>query len=802
MQLRIWKKSEKDNLHRHNYVDPSQRFQDWVSQLGIEKTWWGRTLQYLEQKFKVSRLLFIFAFSFFLSLLIFYRIEIPMKLDIGQPVKFDLLSPFAFEMVDETSTEDHRIRAEAVVPVVLDYDSQVFERTAANVYKSFKLMRVQFQEVPWSSKAVEHQAQLRKFIEKQRMEFEKELGAPIADHIFGWLSENGFAPKYEDAVIQILEKVSDQKVMDDVESSVPIYQNEVSVRMIQKNGVGKEFNLAKSQIQKLATIQKNTDYPSMALTEKLNDKEKLQVLSIARALMAPNLKVNLVETESRKQRARESVIPVTLAIKKGQLIVGKGQVIQPFHMAIINQIETIKSERRRDFVALSLAIFLAASALVFFSYIRRFTINKVKVDFKDTLVMMAISFFVIFMVKFYLFVADAAFVSRFADILPSSFFLYSAPVATGPMLVGLLIVSGEVVWLFTAFLAICLGVMEDFNFVYALVCLVGGIAAARGVFSCKTRNELYFAGLRTGIVNAAIVFALTLISRFDQELLISELVMSVLGGFIGGILSSFMAMMLIPFLETVFNYTTDVKLLELSNLNHPLLKEMIVRAPGTYHHSMMVGSMVEAAAEEIGANSLLGKVMCYYHDIGKMLHPNYFIENQKPNQNPHDSISPFMSKTLLIAHVKDGVELGIEHKLGKPIIDGIVQHHGTTLISYFYNKSLDQRSEGDPEFDDAEFRYPGPKPQFSEAALCMLADSIEAAARSLDEPTPMRLQNIVKNVIQRKFMDGQLDECNLTLKDISKVETAFVRILIGVYHQRIDYPRAAGGGLGDASPNR
>ena len=255
--------------------------------------------------------------------------------------------------------------------------------------------------------------------------------------------------------------------------------------------------------------------------------------------------------------------------------------------------------------------------------------------------------------------------------------------------------------------------------------------------------------------------------------------------------------MFVPLLENIFHYTTDVKLLELSNLNHPLLKTMIVKAPGTYHHSMLVGSMVEAAAEEIGANPLLGKVMCYYHDIGKMEHSNYFIENQKQGQNPHDHISPFMSKTLLIAHVKDGVEMGMNYKLGKPIIDGIIQHHGTTLISYFYNKALDMKNDEDADFSEDEFRYPGPKPQFSESALCMLADSIEAASRSLDDPSPQRLQNIVRNIIQRKFSDGQLDECNLSLKDITKIENAFIRILLGIYHQRIDYPRSAGGGLGD-----
>lgn len=193
---------------------------------------------------------------------------------------------------------------------------------------------------------------------------------------------------------------------------------------------------------------------------------------------------------------------------------------------------------------------------------------------------------------------------------------------------------------------------------------------------------------------------------------------------------------------------------------------MIVRAPGTYHHSLVVGSMVEAAAESIGANPLLGKVASYYHDIGKTEHAQYFIENQRPGHNPHDHLSPHMSKTILIAHVKDGVEIGMKYKLGKPIIDVILQHHGTTLIAFFYNRALERQDASMDEVVEDEFRYPGPKPQFPEAALCMLADSIEAAARSLDEPNPMRLRNIVKNIIHRKFMDGQLDDCDLTLRDL------------------------------------
>lgn len=218
------------------------------------------------------------------------------------------------------------------------------------------------------------------------------------------------------------------------------------------------------------------------------------------------------------------------------------------------------------------------------------------------------------------------------------------------------------------------------------------------------------------------------------------------------------------------------------------MKEMMVKAPGTYHHCLSVGTMVDEAARSIEANPLLAKVMAYYHDIGKSEHAQYFAENQRPGHNPHDQITPYMSKTILIAHVKDGAELGLRYKLGKPIIDGILQHHGTTLISYFYNKALKESENDNSSVEESDFRYPGPKPQFKEAALVMLADSIEAAARCIEEPTAARLTHLVKNIIQSKFIDGQLNECNLSLRDLSTIEKAFKKTILNIYHQRIDYP--------------
>lgn len=782
---------------RVNYEDPSLKFLDWVDSIGLEKTFFGRFVHFLEERFFIRRAAVIFLYCVLLSYTIFYQFDIPYNFDVGDVAKFDVVSPIAFEMTDEVTTEEKRLKAEYSVPVVYDYDTHVFERVSLGLIQSFRLMRNHYHETKWPKDPVAYRAKVRDFFQYKK-EFEQEIGFSVSDFMFEWLIDNKFSPRIEAIVIRNLETWYDKKIAESPDRSIPANQQNVVARVVHKNNLGREIPIPRNEV---VDIQSSEQFELSVKKDllKFSESDRANIQYFARSLLVPNLTLNKQETATRRQAARDSVIPVAITIRKNQVIIAQGAVVQPFQMAVIKQIESIRADRSKDAMALSMALMLSVAILVFFSYLKRFTLNRIRIDFKDLTVMMLIAFGVVLLTKLYLFVTDAAFATKLGHLLPPAVFLYAAPVAAGPMLVGLLLTSGEVVWLFTAFMSLCLGIMVEFNFTFMLVSLVGGIAAARGVFNCKTRNDVYYAGVRTGIVNALMVAFILGMTLLDQEGGLRDILVSIPAAFIGGIFSALMAMMFIPLLESVFNYTTDVKLLELSNLNHPLLKEMIVRAPGTYHHSMMVGSMVEAAAEEIGANPLLGKVMCYYHDIGKMEHANYFIENQKPGHNPHDHISPFMSKTLLIAHVKDGVEMGMAYKLGRPIIDGVLQHHGTTLISYFYNKALDLKKPDDPEISEEDFRYPGPKPQFREAALCMLADSIEAAARSLDEPTPARLQNIVKNIIQRKFSDGQLDECNLTLKDLSKVELSFTRILLGIYHQRIDYPRSAGGGLGDVS---
>jgi putative nucleotidyltransferase with HDIG domain len=320
---------------------------------------------------------------------------------------------------------------------------------------------------------------------------------------------------------------------------------------------------------------------------------------------------------------------------------------------------------------------------------------------------------------------------------------------------------------------------------------VNSIVAAHGVRDCSERTVLIKTGLKVGVLNIFLSITVQMIHGSPPAI---EYVVLAFLGFLGGLLSGVIATGILPLAEMSFGYTTDIKLLELANLDQPLLRELMVQSPGTYHHSVIISNMVEATAKAIQANPLLAKVSAYYHDIGKMKKPLYFIENQMEGENRHEKLAPSMSSLILISHVKDGVELARDHKLGSEISDIIQQHHGTTLISYFYHKAkerLQSKSGRVVDVKEEDFRYPGPKPQTKEAGLVMLADMVEAASRSLGDPTPSRIQGMVQKIINKVFSDGQLDECELTLKDLHEIAKGFNITLSGIFHHRIEYPEIA-----------
>jgi putative nucleotidyltransferase with HDIG domain len=284
-------------------------------------------------------------------------------------------------------------------------------------------------------------------------------------------------------------------------------------------------------------------------------------------------------------------------------------------------------------------------------------------------------------------------------------------------------------------------------------------------------------GAATGAINVSSLLPLRLVSEALRQAAFAFLCGPLMAG-------------LLPLVEKAFDVQTDLSLLELSDMSHPLLRQLAQRAPGTYNHSISVAALAETAAESIGAHGLLVRVGAIFHDIGKMFKPNYFVENQVPGANRHDTLQPGMSTLIIIAHVKDGADLARRHRLPKRVIDFIEQHHGTTLVEYFYKQAhkKSEESEEKDEVSESSFRYPGPKPQTREAAVLMIADAAESASRALVEPTASRLQNLVDQISMKKLLDGQFDECGLTLLELDTIKRSLVKSLAAIYHGRIKYP--------------
>ena len=326
-----------------------------------------------------------------------------------------------------------------------------------------------------------------------------------------------------------------------------------------------------------------------------------------------------------------------------------------------------------------------------------------------------------------------------------------------------------------------IAVIRGGDFGIAFVSFCGSVLAIFSERDIKNRSQIFRSFFFILIGYTLSILAVNLVKIEDPQKIFTKL----LFGGINAVMSPVIAFGLLIFYEKVFKVTTDLTLLELSDFNHPLLKELSSKAPGTFHHSIIMGNLSEAAAESIGANSILARVGCYYHDIGKMSNPQYFIENQLDQNNKHNELNPNVSTKIIISHVKDGIELARKYKLPKQIIDFIPMHHGTTLVAYFFDKA---RSSSKEEVSDQIYRYPGPKPQTKETGIVMLADAIEASTRTIEDPSPQKLENNIREVIRKRFMEGELDECDLTLKDLTKIKDSFLKILVGIHHHRLKYP--------------
>jgi len=511
------------------------------------------------------------------------------------------------------------------------------------------------------------------------------------------------------------------------------------------------------------------------------------VLRVAKRALRPNLTANIAETERRRAGAASTVKPAIIQIKRGQKVIGDGELITEDHLRLLAAMRA--QTDRFDVVeahlgtAALVALLLGGVWTFHRAAFRRFRPTR-----RDGILLASV--LLTLLAGFRISVAIAEVLHDRWPAVPMQALLVLLPVAAGAMLVRFLL--NQELALFLGLVLSCLvGVMLGNSLFFTVYGLLGSMVAATQVARARDRASLFRAGLSVGVTSAAVVLAFAMAAGKGP---LRDALLAAAFAFVGStLIVPTLVLALTPLVELSLGYASDLKLLELANLNQPALKELIVQSPGTYHHSIIVGSLVEAAAEVTGCNPLLARTCAYYHDIGKGKNPLYFGENQK-GENPHDCLAPGMSAVIIKRHVTEGLELARHYKLPRAVQDVIAQHHGTRLVGYFHHKALKDAEGREATVDDSVFRYLGPKPQFREAALVMIADAAEAASRSLPDPTSERLQALVQRIINVVFTEGQLDECDLTLRDLNAIATSFLHTLEGIYHSRPVYPPGAIGG--------
>jgi putative nucleotidyltransferase with HDIG domain len=511
-------------------------------------------------------------------------------------------------------------------------------------------------------------------------------------------------------------------------------------------------------------FKKNPDIFTANIKDK---KERLLGTDFVASILNINVTYDRQETELRRQFALQRVEPVynTIGVKKNETILNKGVRIGKEHIAKLKGLEQKKSPKVKIEGLFGIAILITLFMILVGLYIKFYEPDLVERN-KELALLALLCVLIIFTAKV---------------IVISPWPSNLVPVSVASMLIAILIDSRLAI-IATCFLSILVGMISGSTLDIVGLSTVGGIVGIFAIRNVRRRSQVISAGLAVGFANMSYLISMGLLRTLDFNTYFTES----LFGLGNGIMSAIIVTGTLPVFENLFKITTDISLLELADLNHPLLKEMVINAPGTYHHSLVVGNLAEAACETIGANSLLARVSSYFHDIGKIEKASYFSENQSSEGSAHDKLSPTMSSLIITNHVKNGVELAQKYKLNRKIIDIIKQHHGSGLVFYFFKRALEKVQVED--IGEQPFRYPGPKPQTREAACVLLADSVEAASRALDDPTPSSIKGLVRKIINNKFIDGQLDECELTLKDLEKIAEVFIHILTGIYHSRVEYP--------------
>ena len=733
----------------------------------------------------------LFSLTILFSLILFPSlVTTKHQYNLGDVAERDIKSPRDFFIEDQAATELNRQLAEEKVLTVYDYDADLGQQITLNVEEIFAQMRAASTAHNITSETISAAAenpgkesektknQAEAVITDKRKYLEEKLGIRVTRGAFSALETAGFSENTADLINQILIKLLNNGVVTNKEillkeSEKGIILRNVSTKKEEKIQQLKKFyglDQAKTMVRIVGQpLLNDLDYGLLNL-----------VVDFVQRLIQPNITLNRNETQERKKIATTEIKTVLHKIKAGEMLLREGERVTEVQLLKLKTLA--KQSKKQQVLYTSIGAALILACLLMTTYILHLSQpGRISGEHNKRLLFMACVFLTFFLLAEISYKLSEVLTLNSTLPIQMSTTWFGIPLASGAMIVCVFM-GIAVAMPIAMVMAVSFAVIFGNSLPYFLYFMISGTMAAYWIQNCRERKVFIIAGAKLGLLNILLV---TAIDFYLADLSGSKLLTDWAFGFLGGIGAGIVTAGLVPLVEIAFGYTTDISLLELANLDRPILRRLMIEAPGTYHHSVIVGSLVEAAASEIGANHLLAKVCGYYHDIGKINKPLYFIENQTNGKNKHDKLAPSMSGLILIAHVKEGVEIAKDHKLGQDIVDTIRQHHGTSFIKFFFEKAKQLKGEDQVNIDD--FRYPGPKPQTREAGLVMLADVVEAASRTLDNPTPSRIQGLVQNLINNIFSDGQLDECELTLKDLHKIARSFNKILYGIHHHRIEY---------------
>ncbi len=676
----------------------------------------------------------------------------------------DIVAPRDLIVPDPASTEKRRAEAAAEVLAVYDWDAEAPARLDRDLRRCFEKARDASRRRGVVTAAVREAFDL-----------------PIGDEALSALARLNFSRELEDRLVAAGQDLYRAGVVD---NRAAVLENRGSGILLHDPGTGRD-----ARRKDVSEVLEYGAQAKAALAERLADtalppRERSEVAAFLAATMRPNLTSNASATADRRAEASRSVETVLTKIPRGKVIVRKGDEITPRAAQWIDAARASVSDPSSWVKVAGIALLQICAALAFWLDARRQRRRR-RERAPEVVYGSVLATGILFaLLTRGAFALAQTLSTSFEGATWASHSYYAIPFAAGPIVASLVAGMGPAL-LFAAVHAIGGGLLMGQSFSFVLFALVGSLAGIFGLGKVRSRSVLLAMG---GIVAAANLVSISAISFLNAEPRGWDFGGDALGGLTGGWFVAMLVAVILPIFEHVFHVTTDIRLLELSNQNLPILRTLALEAPGTYQHSLMLGTLAEAAAEAIGADTMLARVAGYYHDIGKIRMPEYFIENQPKGSNRHDKLEPSMSALIIASHVKEGFEMGRKARLPEPILAAIREHHGTKKIHYFYQKALTRSDPTQGPVRDTDYRHSGPRPSTRVNGILMICDAVEAASRTLIDPTPAKIRTMIQTIVDDCLRDGQFDDCDLTMRDLAIIVDTLERTVSTAYHHRIDYP--------------